>query len=1695
MKTFLSTQEEKSKKEFNPSLNIDFSVAKKDAEKKKTLQNFSNDSWFFKLDSFGWKSKKLMSDFEKTTWKKYDSLTDTAESDMNSFLQDKYWITLEEHQKATTTALERWATSTFKMAVWWIKNVVKSWVWFWSKLWTAVWNTDFWQSLKQSDFWQSVKPFTEKSMNFLEKNFDAWNTTISQDFLNVWEWLWDIAVSVWLPLQTFAFNTLQEAEWLPWNTVRWFWELLVEWWKLVNKFPWLSNFRDTLNERDQQRFDMFIWWWMFWHLSWTKVRWVDWKLSAKSFTKSLVNPKNIIDTFLDLDNLSSVEKATWWTLLWEVWNLVWQGIKWSVDFLQKKNQKIEQQKTLSTNFLEVSKQNSKILQKFDETPEYQQKQITLQEDRKVFDENQKIEQQKKQKDAKIQQDIITHKIDSEKPIEISNFNKQRPEHLYFKSIKDLLVKKDTENTIDWDSVVLKDWSFWEISIKHWKYTLNFPKTYTSKKIERDTKTISKDDIVSWYKVNRITNESIWKIMDNDENYTKKVYDNLDDFVSKKQQEYQVKDDKNPYKYLRDKYRNLSSKDIITSKQNVFDLRKSLLEEIEWIKDETQIKQELWWLEKDIQNLKRKKAVIENFDPKYFKNKIEKDTLKVYQNLLKTLSKEESKKQALEYYEKAKSSHLYSDPKDSQSKFLPKLVREFNEERKIMDEYNYKKAKLSIYDTELEYLDNLFDKTRELEEYRDNLPNFDIYKAMKVWILTKAEWKHLIAQWFKKSWNTLFSWDTLFSSIEQVKKVSKEMYSDLMHASVQWYENTAHILPLLDSLKKEFAPWLFSKIKDKIKWKKMTLEQKTVKFYNKVQSWVEMANPELRRVFDNIKKMFEIIWFEMWYRKNYFPQVVKDYDWLIAFFNNTVVKEIPSIKDIFKAYEEQYWHKLTDTEKADILVFELQKQDPFSSPKWTTYFSSAEKRNIKNINSKIVKFYHDPYTATQMYFQKAFNNLEMIQALWYEWKFDVKEDLSWMTKPSDPKVAKILWYDEKSKASSYSIKNTIDEKIKSWEISYEDWMKLQKYYLWIYTNPIAKNKIQKLVPTYKSILDVMNVARFSSALTNFKDLWVAMYKFWYLNTLSSFGRSFSRSLTPQFIDKYFNQKLISMEDFWLNWRNMEYTYDMWKTKTEKVIKWIHKAVMEWSWFSWFDRVWKETSINASLKSWQDFAQNKNSEWKISSFIFWKQKMKQLKDNWLSDIEIEQFLKDVKEWKLTYNVKYVLLDDLYWLQAVDKKSAPANMNWDIWISIFYKYKTNQLKKIELMKKEFFDFWNRKGVWDWMQRFARIINFVIPMILVWMTVDEAKDLINNRDSTITDVIFSNALELTWIINKYQFFLLKEWTEIWDFFRYREQVAKYIEKWKDISWLEYESQKSVIDNIVWASDFAWSLVWFPLTPFLTARNEFSSYVKTVWTEKDYKFFKESYSVSRIPLVWDLYYWNFWKWQTDTIKKNKVRERTPWFFNRTLWEIIDPNVNFDWEKLYYAKVVEVLDWDTLKIKLSTFDKIQLTSLKDLLNWWLNPVINKDWTMTIRFHWSDTSETVDPDEWVQFMWKKASTFTKQLVWQKVLIQADYMSASLDNRWTRFLWVVKTLPETTNLLYNIPYLRNAQNYEDFNAKLIELWLAKVTWEFKFSHKDLYYSIQKKAQEKWIWVWDKQKEEQYYREHPDVNRQRTYYFKKN
>jgi hypothetical protein len=69
-------------------------------------------------------------------------------------------------------------------------------------------------------------------------------------------------------------------------------------------------------------------------------------------------------------------------------------------------------------------------------------------------------------------------------------------------------------------------------------------------------------------------------MDNDENYTKKVYDNLDDFVSKKQQEYQVKDDKNPYKYLRDKYRNLSSKDIITSKQNVFDLRKSLLEEIE-----------------------------------------------------------------------------------------------------------------------------------------------------------------------------------------------------------------------------------------------------------------------------------------------------------------------------------------------------------------------------------------------------------------------------------------------------------------------------------------------------------------------------------------------------------------------------------------------------------------------------------------------------------------------------------------------------------------------------------------------------------------------------------------------------------------------------------------------------------------------------------------------------------------------------------------------------------------------------------------------------------------------------------------------------------------------------------------------------------------------------------------------------------
>lgn len=94
-----------------------------------------------------------------------------------------------------------------------------------------------------------------------EKNpewFAEYETTVSQDLLEVWEWAMATSWAA-MPVATAWITALWATDW--WEVVLWWlWQAITRWWRQVNRIVWLSDFRESLTtEEEKQRFDALIW--------------------------------------------------------------------------------------------------------------------------------------------------------------------------------------------------------------------------------------------------------------------------------------------------------------------------------------------------------------------------------------------------------------------------------------------------------------------------------------------------------------------------------------------------------------------------------------------------------------------------------------------------------------------------------------------------------------------------------------------------------------------------------------------------------------------------------------------------------------------------------------------------------------------------------------------------------------------------------------------------------------------------------------------------------------------------------------------------------------------------------------------------------------------------------------------------------------------------------------------------------------------------------------------------------------------------------------------------------------------------------------------------------------------------------------------------------------------------------------------
>ena len=134
------------------------------------------------------------------------------------------------------------------------------------------------------------------------------------------------------------------------------------------------------------------------------------------------------------------------------------------------------------------------------------------------------------------------------------------------------------------------------------------------------------------------------------------------------------------------------------------------------------------------------------------------------------------------------------------------------------------------------------------------------------------------------------------------------------------------------------------------------------------------------------------------------------------------------------------------------------------------------------------------------------------------------------------------------------------------------------------------------------------------------------------------------------------------------------------------------------------------------------------------------------------------------------------------------------------------------------------------------------------------------------------------------------------------------------------------------------------------------------------------------------------------------------------------------------AKVIEVIDWDTIKIQFLSSKKIE----------------------KMRLIWIDTPETKNPKIDVQKFWQEAYDYVNDNIsWEEIDVEMD--PNNFRDSYSRLLWFV--------------YI----DWESFNKKLIQLWYAKAYLDYDFKYSDEYKKAETVAKKEHLGIWASSDEE--------------------
>lgn len=260
--------------------------------------------------------------------------------------------------------------------------------------------------------------------------------------------------------------------------------------------------------------------------------------------------------------------------------------------------------------------------------------------------------------------------------------------------------------------------------------------------------------------------------------------------------------------------------------------------------------------------------------------------------------------------------------------------------------------------------------------------------------------------------------------------------------------------------------------------------------------------------------------------------------------------------------------------------------------------------------------------------------------------------------------------------------------------------------------------------YKNLAYIDTMGSVTSAITQIGDLSFSLYKAGPIRTVTALGKAIA------------GKSEITRADIGIEKIAQEFNNS---SKTAKEVSLVFKAIG----LEKLDAIGKETLINASMSKLQSRAKKPNSE-------FYKKLEAVFGDD--PDV-LDMVTADLKTGRVTEDTKLLAFNELLDFQPVALSEMPEMYLKGGNGRIFYMLKTYTIKLFDVYRNEVFSQIKTNPV----KGIRNLVALASSLIVMNATADEIKDLILNRETSLSDRVVDNVIRLAGF-SKYTIYTARE-------------------------------------------------------------------------------------------------------------------------------------------------------------------------------------------------------------------------------------------------------------------------------------------------------------------------------------------------